>query len=111
MTMLALQSLQLISSSIVPHTSETDNVRTAGEDAQDADIVLCHGILDGGEEETTQTTNDTSLGSVIEDIVRLECVVGPLVSRQIRARRWVFHGECKCECDCCEKLGAFISWA
>jgi hypothetical protein len=37
--------------------------------------------------------------------VRLECVVGSLVSRQIRARRWVLHGEC--ECDCCEKLGAF----
>lgn len=86
-------------------TSNTDNMSTSGEDAQDADIVLGHGILDGGEEETAESTDHTSLCGVIEDIVRLEKVVGLLVSLPIRARR-VLH------CDCCEgeELGAFISW-
>lgn len=49
----------------VYHTSDTNHGRATGEDAQNADIVLGHGILDGGEEETTETTNHGSLCSVV----------------------------------------------
>ena len=92
----------------VYHTSETNDGRAAGEDAQNADIVLGHSILDGREEETTETTNYTSLCSVVKDIVRLEIGGRLLVKRHIRARWGVLHGDCDAKR---EELGAFMSWA
>ena len=73
------------------HTGEANDGGAAGKDAQSADVCLCQGVADRGDEETTGTADEAGLGGVVEDIVGLEDGGGLEVSPGSRALR-VLHG-------------------
>ena len=73
------------------HTGEANDGSAAGKDAEGADVCLCQGVADRGDEETTGTADEAGLGGVVENIVGLEDGVGLTMSPGSRASRR-FHG-------------------